>query len=287
MPRIGASVDEIGDAPVGGGQGYLEGAHLVDDMAVHADDVGGGGEEVDALGLHCIAGHVVGDDSHLESHVLDDRGGEPGPLEEGTGFGADELNFLADGPALPEHGAYDGFGEALGHDGAPAGELPDQVNRLGGAFRVAPVDHFDVVQKDGIVRGLARRHGGLGHLGAFLGDMGHFFDGRGSGAGEFGGGVVDFFLKIGGVLRLAEDLSGGQGHGHGGGYIGAAGLGHHIPYGLDDLPIIGALQVAELPGVHPSIENTHQSGGFIVPRHIFIFEHESEILVIPFHRRPL
>ena len=112
-----------------GAKGNLKGADLVDNVPVHTDGVGRRGEDVDLLLLHDIARHVVGDHGDVDALVTGDRRRQPRTLQIGARFGADEFDVVASFGRLPQHGAHDGLGKALGHDRPLPGEVVDQRHR--------------------------------------------------------------------------------------------------------------------------------------------------------------
>ena len=280
---VGRARAEVGDAPVGGREGDLEGADLVDDVAVHADDVGGRSEDVDVFGLHGVAGHVVGDDGDVEVHVAHDGGGEAGALEVGSGFGADDLDDLASSAAFTEHRADDGFGKALGHDGAVVGELIHEVFRARRAAGVTLVGGFYAVLENSSVGSLTRRLGRDRHLDAGFGYGSHLFGGGGAGVGDFPGCLGDTRVEV--VRAFGGDLVSGKGHAHASREIGSARLGDHGLDGRDHFFVAPADSVLDAGGVDPAVEDAH--GSFLIPGDVLVVEHEGKVFVLAFHNGSL
>ena len=279
MALVRRAGDEVGHAHVLRHDGDLEGADLVDHMAVQADRVRSGGEHVDLLLLHHEGGHVVGDDGHVEAHVVADGGGQARTLEVGAGLGAEQADVLALLLGHLQHLADDGLAEALGHDRAVAGEHVHQIVRHLLDLVVAQVVGLHGVVHDGLGHVAALQDGLLCRGEAALGDQLHALHGGGTRVGDRPGGL----LQIGDLLLGAHvpALVGGQRHAHGGGGVGACALGHHVGDGLGDLLMGAAGDELHLARIHAAVEYAHLAG--IVPGDVFILQHECKALVCSLH----
>ena len=280
MPLIGDTADIHRHAQIVGGDGDLESAHLIHHMTIAADGIGGAGEEVNALTLHDIGGHIVGNDRHIKAHVVADGGGKARPLEERTGLGAEHTHLLPLLAALAEHHAQDGLGEALGHDCAAIGDEGRQVlTHLPHAGVTAVIGADGEIADIGCHIPLTVGNGLAGCLQAAARNAGHTTHGGGAGMGNDIGGVLQIFQLLGSVPIAA--LIGRQCHGHSGGGEGARGLGHHVTQCLHHLFIGAAGDELHLAGIYAAVENADFTA--VVPRHVFILQHESQTLVCSFH----
>ena len=122
---IGRAGDEVRDAHVLGDDGVLERAHFIDDMAVTADGVRRGGENVDLFVLHDERRHIVGDDRHVKAHVVADGRRQARALKIRARFGAEQPDVFVAAAALTKHRADDGLGEAVRHHRSVVGEHID------------------------------------------------------------------------------------------------------------------------------------------------------------------
>ena len=181
---IGDAGDVIRNAKILGQNRDLERADLVGDVAVPGDGVRRGGEQVDALPLHGVGHHIVGDDRGIKAHLGEAAGGQPRPLQIGPGLGAEHFEVLVLTAGGPDHGADDGLAKALGQNRAP---LRDQLCQMvahdlhGG---IPAVQGLHRVLHDGLNGVLPCRQRLLGHLRAAIGDLAVAVGGGGAGVGQ-------------------------------------------------------------------------------------------------------
>ena len=119
--RVSGAV--VRNLKMSGGEGDLERSHLVDHVAVHGDDVGGGGEHVDALGVHRPCRHIVRDDGNVKAHIIGDGGGELCPLEIRPCFGAEDFDGVVALPKRTKRQTEVAIGVAHGHQRALVRDL--------------------------------------------------------------------------------------------------------------------------------------------------------------------
>ena len=118
MAFIGSSGYIEGDSPVFCRKGDLESSDFVDNNAVHGDSISSAGENVNFLFMHGPAGHIIGDNCYVKSHIVKNGSGKTGALEIRSCFRADEFDLFALGFYFLAHKAKNGFCIALGHNGA-------------------------------------------------------------------------------------------------------------------------------------------------------------------------
>lgn len=172
-------------------------------------------------------------------------------MQIGPGLGAEHLEVLVLTAGGPDHGADDGFPEALGQNRAP---LRDQLRQMvahdlhGG---IPAVQGFHRVLHDGLNGVLPCRQRLLGHLGAAVGDLAVAVGGGGAGVCQ----IISRLLQEGVLLRsaLVPDLPRSQGHAHANGGIRPRALGHHVRDGLHHLLIGSALHEPDLRGIDPPV----------------------------------
>ena len=199
VPGLGDAGDIIRNTKILGQNRHLERADLVGDVAVPGDGVRRGGEQVDALPLHGVGHHIVGDDRGIKAHLGEAAGSQPRPLQIGPGLGAEHLEVLVLTAGGPDHGADDGLAKALGQNRTP---LRDQLCQMvahdlhGG---IPAVQGFHRVLHDGLHGVLPCRQRLLGHLGAAIGDLAVAIGGGGAGVGQ----IIGRLLQEGILLRSA------------------------------------------------------------------------------------
>ena len=283
LVAVGDTGDVIGDAEVFGQNRDLEGADLVGDVAVTGDGVSRGGEQVDALVLHGIGNHVVGQHRGLKAHLRKAAGGEPGALQIRPGLGAVDAKVLSLFPGGADDRADDGLAEALGQDTAPLRDQAGEIvsHNLHGA--VAAVQRFDRRGHNGVDGILPRFQRGLRQIRRPVGDLTVAIGGRGTGVGKIKGGLPEEGDLL--FLPLSAHLPGGQSHAHADGGVGAGTLGHHVGDGLRHLLIALAFDEADLRRVDPPVQNPNPA--LFIPGDVFIPEQEGHVLIAAFHDLPL
>ena len=279
LVAVGNAGDIVGNAKVFGQNRDLKSADLVGNVAVPGNGVGGGGEQVDALVLHGIGNHVVGQHRGLKTHFRKAAGGEPGALQIGTGLRAVDAKVLSLFPGSADDRADDGLAEALGQDASPLRNQPCQIipHDLHGS--VAAVERFDRRGHNGVDGVFPRFQRGLCQIRGPVRDLSVAVGGGGPGMGQVIGGLSEERdLRL---LSLSPHLPGGQGHAHSDGRVGAGALGHHVGDGLRYFLIGRAFDKADFCRIDAPVQNPDLS--VFVPGDILIPEQEGHILISAFH----
>ena len=279
LVAVGDAGDVIGNAEVFGQNRDLEGADLVGDVAVAGDGVGRGGKEVDALVLHGISDHVVGQHRGLKAHLRKAAGGEPGALQIGAGLGAVDAKDLSPFPGSADQRADDGLAEALGQDAASLRDQPLKIVPHDLHRAVAAVQGFKRRGHNGIDGVLPRFQGCLRQIRGPIGDLAVAVGGGGAGMGQVKGGLPEEGELL--FLPFAAHLPGGQGHAHADGGVGTGTLGDHVGDGLRHLLIALTFDKADLRRIDPPVQNPDLAG--FVPGDVFIAEQEGHVLISAFH----
>ena len=277
MADIRRAGNEGWNTEVIGADGDLERPDLVDDIAVEADRVRRAGKEVHVLALHDECGHIVGDDGHVEAHIMADRGREARSLKIRPRLRAEQAEGLPGLPRLLQHHADDRFTEALRHDRAAVWDERHEIPCNLIYLAVAAVVGVYGVLPDGKIDGprLAERQ--LRRLQTAVTDQLHpLVRGRTRVRNSFVRRLQKAQLLL---RRFFPALIRGQRHAHGRRRIRPRALRDHVADGLHDLHVRFAADKLDFRRIDPAVENPHLAR--IVPRNVFILQHEGQPFIGP------
>ena len=247
-------------------------------MSVAGDRIGSGGEEIDALVLHGVCDHVVGDDGGVKAHLCKAARSKARALKIRAGLRAEHAEILTLLHRGADDGADDGLAEALRQNGAVVRDKLFEIisDDLHGA--VPAVERFNGRVNNGFYRiptGLKRS---LRNVGAVIGYLTVAIRGSGARMSEVIGGLLKEAVLLGG--RLITNLIRGESHAHTDSGVGSRALRHHVGDSLDYLLIAGALDKTNL-GEYPAVKYTNLA--VFIPCHILVFEKEGHAGVHSFH----
>ena len=245
----------------------LESADFVDYPAVHGNGVCRAGEKVDFLFVHGPAGHIIGDNGNVKSHIMDNGSGKACALEKRSCFRADEFDFFAAGFTFLAHKAKNSFRKALGHNCSLFREFIHKIFCDFFDFSVTVIGHSNNAVENrlyGVF--LAACKGSFCRFKAGIGYHLHAFCGGWTGVGNHVCGKAKMFHHF--LMGFILCFICGKDHTHARCKIGTCALGDHFFYCRCNLRGRIAGYKAHRMRITASVKNTDAS--VFVPRYVFI-----------------